>query len=298
MRIFRGMVRLCVGFGLLLLAASYLGALHPLGDSLAVFRPWIAYGVAGLGMLAVLARVWRMGGMAVVAAIASVLHIFSFQQLATPTPILAPDMVIYTKNLAAGRADWDALARDITRSGADIVVLQEVTQERMADFATLLSDYPYQHFCNFSERRAMAVASRWPLSDGGCTPQRSLAHAVVDTPSGPVWVASIHQVWPYPYDQAPLLADILAAIPPSPVRQVIAGDFNMVPWGHSVAAIMEAGGTQRISPALPTIEVRGVGLAIDHVLTNGQGTAARTARMGSDHYGMVARIVWEDPGTS
>lgn len=292
-RFFRGILRICVGLGVLTLLGSYFGALHPLGDSLAVFRVWIAGGVAGVAALALFLRQWKSGLLAVGLAVWAAAGIaFVDPMQAQPDPP-SPDLIVYAKNLGSGRTDWSALAPDIEGSGADIVLLQEVTQQRMRDLAGLLPDHPHQHICNFSGRSAMAVASRYPLSGGGCTDQRSLAYAMVDAPSGPVWVASIHQVWPYPYDQAALLPDILAVVEDAPARQVIAGDFNMVPWGHSVQAIAGAGGLQRISPVVPTIEVRGVGLPIDHVLTDGQGTVTRVARMGSDHFGLVARIVWD-----
>lgn len=303
MRFLRVLVRVCVGLGLLTLAGSYLGVVHPVGDSIAVFRPFLAYGVAGAGAVALLVRLWVACVVCGVTALASVVHIASYGTLFTPSPITAPDAVVYTKNLGALRTDQAALTEDIALSEADIVVLQEVTAATLAALPQLLPDHPYRHICAFSDWIAMVVASRWPVSEGGCTPERSLAYAVVTAPIGPIWVASVHQVWPYPYDQAVLLPDILAAVPDTPMRQIIAGDFNMAPWGHSVRAIMEAGGTQRIASSLPTIEVPMPGplrrfgydvpLTIDHVLTDGQGVAIRRARLGSDHYGIVARIVWD-----
>lgn len=287
-------MRVCAIVGALLLGASYLGALHPLGDSLAMFRDWIAYGVMALGLLALLVRAWRVALGAFIVAVAATLHLVSFNTLHTPAAVPEPNLLVYSKNLGSGRTDWGHLAADIAGSGADVVVLQEVTQQRMSELAGLLPDHPYQHICNFSGNRAMAVVSRYPLSDPGCTDHRSLAYAVVDAPSGPVWVASIHQVWPYPREQAALLPDILEAVEAAPERRVLAGDFNMVPWGHSVRAIMDAGGMRRISLLLDTIEVRGVGFPIDHVLTDGGGTANVRGLIGSDHAGVLARIVWDD----
>lgn len=292
MRIFKGLARICVGLGMLVLAGSYLGAVHPLGDSLAMFRDWIAGGLAGVALFAVLVRAWRIGLIGFVVAGAAVLHIELAGILVTPRASEEGYLNVYSKNLGSGRTDWVALTADIALFTADVIVLQEVTQARMAELPDLLPDHPFQHICNFSGWSAMAVFSRYPLSDPGCTDHRSLAHAVVDAPSGPVWVASIHQVWPYPHEQAALLPDILDAVEAAPARRVVAGDFNMVPWGHSVQAIMEAGDMQRISLLRDTIEVRGVGFPIDHALTDGQGTTILRPRFGSDHHGLVARIVW------
>lgn len=287
-------MRLCVVTAVLVLCASFLGAVHPVGDSLAMFRDWIAYGVVGVGALALLVRVWRLGGVAVAVGVAAVVHLASFNTLHTPTPVAQADLVVYTKNLAARWGDLDAVANDVAAMEADVVLLQELVAENMDALPTVLPNHPYQHICRFSEWGAMAVASRYPLSETGCTEHRSLAHAVVDAPSGPVWVASVHQVWPYPRDQAALLPDILRAIALSHPRRVVAGDFNMVPWGNSVRQIMQAGGLQRISLLLDTIEVRGVGFPIDHVLTDGNGTTSLRGRLGSDHAGLSARIVWDE----
>lgn len=283
-------MRICAGFGILLLAGSYLGAVHPLGDSLAVFRVWIAGGVVGLGLVTLVARLWLLGPISVVLGVAALANTVEVAITAVAGPDLT--VTVYSKNLGAGRVDWARLADDIGMTRADIVVLQEVTQQTMGQLPALLPDHPYQHICNFSGWSAMAVASRWPLSEPGCTDHRSLAYALVDAPDGPIWVASIHQVWPFPYPQAELLPDILAAVEAAPARQIIAGDFNMVPWGNSVRQIQQAGGTRRLNVAETTIEVRGVGLSIDHVLSDGFGQAGRRPRFGSDHYGMVARIGW------
>lgn len=294
MRIVRVLVGICTGLVLLLLLASYLGALHPAGDSLAVFRLFIAAGLGLLGAVLVLLRDRRIGFAAILAAAAASIQLAALGPgAAVPVPA-ETDLVVYSKNLWSGRTDWDGLSGDIAAAGADVVLLQEVTAREVGDLPALLPDHPYRHVCNFSGWSAMVVASRYPLSEPGCTDHRSLAHAVVAAPGGPVWVASIHQVWPYPHGQAALLPDILAAIEAAPTRRVIAGDFNMVPWGHSVRRIMGAAGARRISPVQATIEVRGIGLPIDHVLTDGSGAARLRPRFGSDHHGMVAWIIWEE----
>jgi len=55
---------------------------------------------------------------------------------------------------------------------------------------------------------------------------------------------------------------------------------------------MAASGTEPINDAVTTIEVRGIGLPIDHILSDGYGVATRRPRFGSDHYGISAIIAW------
>lgn len=72
-------------------------------------------------------------------------------------------------------------------------------------------------------------------------------------------MASIHQVWPFPYVQAALLPKILAAVVDAPARQVIAGDFNMVPW-EGAFTLADVSGTDLIDRA--TLGLLGRSLAL------------------------------------
>ena len=136
--------------------------------------------------------------------------------------------------------------------------------------------------------------SRWPLSQGYCSPHRTVAAARVAHPDGPLWAVSVHLVWPYPHEQAEMLDRALPFLQGIEGRAVVAGDFNMVPWGQSVRRIARATGTERVGPLFHTIEVEGFPLAIDHVYSNGRGTVARRPLLGSDHAGLVARLSWPE----
>lgn len=54
-----------------LLAFSYAGAWHPAGDSFAVFRLWIAAGLAALGIVTIALRAYKTGLFAVLGAVIS-----------------------------------------------------------------------------------------------------------------------------------------------------------------------------------------------------------------------------------
>jgi len=274
-----------------LLLLSYLGALHPLGDSLAVFRLWLAGGLSVIAMAlgALALRRW-MAAALLLAAVASGPILWGM--LPSAPPDAPAEVTVYVKNLGSARADLDGLLQDVADSAPDILLLQEVTRDNAALLQERLGQHPHWHICQFSGWSGMVVASRWPILDTACTAHRSAAVAEIAAPGGPLRVASIHQVWPYPYDQAALLPMLLETLRSDHPRQIVAGDFNMVPWGHSVRQIARATGTHRISPVQTTIRVRHVPLAIDHVLTTGTGTGAveRRPQFGSDHYGLLARI--------
>ena len=117
-----------------------------------------------------------------------------------------------------------------------------------------------------------------------------MAAMQVASPSGPVWAASIHLTWPWPYAQGAAVRAIAPLLEPMRGRVVIGGEFNMVPWGYAVRALGAAAGAQRIGPMRATIRVLGLGWPIDQVLTSGQGSTEIRPRLGSDHAGVVARI--------
>ena len=290
MRSLRGFVRLCAVLGGVTLLASYLGAIHPLGDSLAVFRLWIAGGVAlcGLCFLFLSQRRAALFALAAAAFAAGPIVAMVYKPV-TERPDAS--VTIYAKNTLGHLGDLPAIAADIEAAAADIVFLQELTRADSDYEGALAQTHPYAHRCPFSDWSAVAVISRWPITETYCSPHRSFAAARIEAPGGPIWSVSTHLVWPYPHGQMQHLEEALPFLEGLEGRVIVAGDFNMVPWGHSVRRIERATGTRRIGPLMTTLEWR-VPLQIDHVLTDGMGEVELRPRLGADHYGLVARIQW------
>lgn len=274
-----------------LVVAGYGGALHPAGDSLAVFR-WEAslavLALAGLSLTAAARRQALILG--VVAAVAGGPILWAMQPRTPGSAI-----TLYQKNIWIGNGQGDAIAADIYASGADIVTLQEVDRRHDPLVASLRERYRGWQRC-FG---GIHVFSRLPLAAGGgrCLEDRGLAVALlqVEAPMGPVWIASVHLSWPWPRgqaDQARRIAEAFASLD-GPV--IVAGDFNMVPWGRSVRRIGRSVGAVPAGPLSATHHIPGLGLPplrIDHVLVP-DGWAASVAlrdRLGSDHAGLLAGI--------
>jgi len=70
-----------------------------------------------------------------------------------------------------------------------------------------------------------------------------MAAMKVKTPEGPVWLISIHLYWPYPYGQAEQVEKLVKHIAGLEGQKIIAGDFNMVPWSHTLEAFQHASDT-------------------------------------------------------
>jgi endonuclease/exonuclease/phosphatase (EEP) superfamily protein YafD len=275
----------------LLLCLSYLGGLHPVGDSFAVLRMPLAAGVA----LAVTWTAWPRfvrWPLAVLALV--VMAQVPLARFASPSP---GDFTVYQKNLWFANPELMALSREIRRSEADVVTLQEVSDTSRFMTSLLAPDYPHQAICRFPENVYLAVVSRHPLlSEPVCSVSRGLAAVQVAAPGGPVWVVSVHLQWPWPFDQGRQVAEMEALLAGLDGPVVIGGDFNMVPWGASVRRLARAAQVTRAGPLHPSFRLAlpglpaGVPLPIDHVYAPGGGQVELRPLIGADHHGLLARV--------
>lgn len=283
---------------LLAFAGGYLGHIHPAGDSLAVFRPQLAVPLALLALIlwVAQARKWALLGFG--AAVMAVLPLF-WTGAADMTD--EANLTLYQKNMRFLVDDPTLLSRDILARNPDFITLQEVSGANMAVFDPLEATYPTRQFCPFETVGGVAVAARWPMvpGTGFCTDKGGLAGMQVDTPRGPVWVVSVHLHWPWPYRQNAHLKRLLPFMARLEGAKAIGGDFNMVPWGASVARVADVTDTVKIGP--PHISLTKLSgmmrVPIDHVLVSGGiGTVDRLERLGSDHFGLFARFALPSDG--
>ncbi len=291
-----GAVTLAIAAGGLALLGGYLGRFHGAGDSLAVFRVPVALTVlvlAGVGYGAGARLVPGIGAVAGLAALASVaIH---WHVPAGRAEAAGPPLSVYQKNLWFLLPDPAEVVADILVSEADIVTLQEVGDRAAPVLAALRDRYPVQVVCPSSRVGAVAVLSRFPERDGtrDCIAETGMVSTVVETPAGPVRVASVHLHWPWPHEQAGQVRALAARMEAWGHPAVIGGDFNMVRWSFAMRALGRASGTAPVGPARITLRNKRLFLnvAIDHVLaTGGQGTNSLRPSAGSDHNGLLARV--------
>ncbi|KMW59723.1 AP endonuclease family 1 domain protein [Candidatus Rhodobacter oscarellae] len=173
-----------------------------------------------------------------------------------------------------------------------MVTFQELSDRNKAILELLAKTYPHVHICDFSRWSDLAVLSRHPMRTGSqqCSPRRGLAAAQVETDGGPIWVASIHLPWPYPYDQAARLRLIEPMLAKMDGPVVIGADLNMFPVTRPSRRIAQVSGTRELRPLRPTLFMRGrLPMFIDHVYA-ASGRVERRPLLGSDHYGLVGHV--------
>lgn len=268
---------------------GFAGALHPLGDSLAVFRIPIAV-VFALWVIWSPWPAWIRWSIAVM-CLAAMGQIVAQKYVSHPEgPI-----TIYQKNLLFQNDQVAALAADIRTTRPDIVTLQELTSRNAALARELRAEYPYQASCALVEWARVAILSRWPVEGEICVEGQGLVGIQVMSPNGLFWAFSVHAFWPWPHGQANQFDVILPVLRDLEEPVVIAGDFNMVPWSYALRSIERSIGATRAGPLFSTLTKMGAPLPIDHVYAPGGGQAVRRPLLGSDHSGVLAKVFVFEP---
>lgn len=269
----------------LALGLGFLGAIHPAGDSLAVFRAQLAGALAVLSVGALALRMRRVGGVGLLLGlVAGVPVLLAFAGEGQPGAFrhYQKNLLFRNESLAAAEADLRAVA-------PDFVTLQEVSRRNAPILLSLSDVLPTHHFCRFASVGGVAVLSRFPAVPDSRTCAAGLAAVQVITPQGPVWVVSIHLHWPWPFRQAAQVDGLIPVLADLDGPKVVGGDFNMVPWSSVMRRMSRAAGMELATPAHGTLPRFGplVPLPIDHVLTPAGGQSAPRPAAGSDHWGLL-----------
>lgn len=286
------MVRVLVG-GLLGLAVlglvgGYLGALHPMGDSLAVGRAYAAVGVLlAAGLVAAVGLRWMALAGAVVGLVAGV-QVFRAYTVAGPEG----DLLVYQKNMLFRNAELAALEADIRAADPLVVTLQEVSEPNLALLGALKDLLPHQLYCPFAAVGGTAVATALPPVRDNTICAPGLAAMQVDFDGKRLWLVSVHLHWPWPYGQANQIAALLPVLEGLKGPVVMAGDFNMVVWAHGVNRLATVTRTKAAGSTAGTY----LGfdpwlrLPIDHVFAPLGGHVTLRRALGSDHLGLLAEV--------
>ncbi len=284
MRLIHPGITLCL---ILLVAGSFAGRWSAFGDALAVVRPVVAGGLA-LWLLPRLKPVWAVLPGLVLAGFALISVAVPFVTPAAPGPVS-----LYQKNLSFRMTDPAPLLADILAVNPDVITLQEVTEaHRLGVMQALAARYPTQGFCPFAGVGGTAVLARWPAAGPLICPQTKGATVLpLAMPQGRITVVALHLHWPFPYGQRAQVEALLPGLAGLSGPVLVAGDFNMVPWGWPLTAVAQATRTQRAGPAQASFYIGGwAPVAIDHVLAPGGGAVLRRDPLGSDHLGLVAQV--------
>jgi vancomycin resistance protein VanJ len=165
---------------------------------------------------------------------------FFIPRTVTPSPD-AETIRLFTYNLHAERALFAPMVAVIRESGADVVALQEMTQEATAYFEAELADlYPYRALHSFPNwYYGRGILSRYPILEDHAWPETApitvrLQRVSLDVAGRPVAVYNFHAppsypIWGEGYDirpRAEQIADLLELAEAEPGAVLLMGDFN------------------------------------------------------------------------
>ena len=222
---------------------------------------------------------------------------------------------VVTVNLLRSNPRVAELARQLIDDTADILLIQELSHEHLADLRSngLLRAYPEHVLDPTHDFHGSAVLSRWPLSRGHVLDVHGfgMAAADVDAPGGPMHVVSVHVVNPAHGRMITTWRDQLSWLAGYVHRRdrpaVLAGDFNATRDHRAMQTLLGAGLTDAHDQAgsgLGSTWPRrhwqtGRGrfvpvMRLDHVLVTAE-LAVRSVRTadcaGGDHRRVVAEII-------
>lgn len=175
----------------------------------------------------------------------------------------APTLRLATFNVGAGRTKWRSLALDIVKLDADIVGLQELSDENAERLDAALADAFPHRFMYGGGTLGMGVLSRFPMTAverlPSSAPGRDTLRTVVRTPAGPLAIIVGHPRPPRrvpgldgwaAYRQDPGLRDDIRRIAQAAIGNgpsCVIGDLN-APERHSALKELRRAGLEDVFP--------------------------------------------------
>ena len=194
-----------------------------------------------------------------------------------------------------------ARAEQVVRAAdADVVILAELSNKRLALLERLSDLYPHQTRC--TKGCWMALLSKGPWNTSGSQPrikrQARMIWATYGSAKRQLNVIGIHMTNPLDStaDQALDIESLGAKIQSIDGPTIVAGDMNATPWSKLYKRIPEATGLRDLShrmPSWPSAFWLPVQLPIDHFFVSDDIAVERVElgnRVGSDHLPLIGEF--------
>ena len=256
---------------------------------------------------------WRARSSLIAVTALVITGVLAARELTSPAaPVGGRSMVVITHNVARRNQDPAGTAAALISANADVLFLQETNGTFAPYLAQLRRRYPYGNTC----RRgcSLAILSRWPLTrvrwrfhrpDGHAFGPGLLATSIALPWGGSASLATVHLSRAAGGADRERHRDALAAAvqQAGPASLVLAGDFNLSPWGTSMRQLERGlGPMSRVTRALFTYPAGWPWpmpvVPIDHVFIGPAWRVAAVQRLpatGSDHYPVRVNLLWHQP---
>jgi endonuclease/exonuclease/phosphatase (EEP) superfamily protein YafD len=233
--------------------------------------------------------------------------LFEFRQEPVRTENAKPLLRFLSFNIMGNNGPGGPRIADyIIASGADVVFIQE-SAPIGPEIDRIKSVYPYRLGCGAQTITCdQSLWSKRPFLRGEvftASPiyRDRLMLASIDFDGRVVNFANVHLTKPYFDNFHEIeLAQVARRLDAYPGAMVLAGDFNASILLTDIRAFLRRTGlrTAQMEPNTWPVGFPQIGMAIDHVFARGQVKIGSLARIpdtiGSNHYGLISEIIWED----
>lgn len=251
---------------------------------------------------------WKNGIVAALGAALAAIPLFDYLVPQNPASLPAssePSLRVLTFNVWFRNEDFARIADYLATSGADIAVLQEISEHQGRRLHAALEMYPYAYVGGASESDAI-VFSRWPI--GAAQTVQLSANGVsairvtIEWNERPITLVAAHLHWPI----GPRTADrrnaelaglaVLAQSHTDPL--LVLGDFNITPWSPHFRAFLDASALHDcarghgLDPTWPS-QLIALGIRIDHCFASAHWRtldASIGPSVGSDHRPVLVEL--------
>ncbi|MBL8549125.1 MAG: endonuclease/exonuclease/phosphatase family protein [Hyphomonadaceae bacterium] len=317
-----GSLGLAVLFLLLAVAAQIGRPGSPL-DAISHFTPWIGLAAllaAGLGfacglrlrgLFPALAGLFLCGWIVAPEWLAGTAQSLSAERRAE-----APTLKILAMNVWRTGHGLDAAEALIRREQPDIIMLQEVRGDWQLLAQRIADEYGHMAYCLREYWCDTVVLSRLAFVEDITPESAFIAAARMKLPARlggeTIDVVGVHMPWPLPARRQARAMELLGAMAQTlnPDTAIVAGDFNSTPWSNSLKRLDAQIPFPRRTHGLftfPTpdraftklaLRAQVPLIAIDQVYAGARWRVVevrRGARMGSDHYPVIAVLTMDVP---
>ncbi len=286
--------------------AGFLGGWWWWFDLLSNFRPQYAVVGAVLGLVLILGKWRRSGGVVFAVAVLNAALVGQLYLAPGAAPTVGESFVVMSFNVRAANEGRAGVFDYIGRTGPDVVFLHEST--RLWEQAAREADLGYDIYevgqpgLIFSTLVLAPPGSRYE-SFGFATAEPRAVEVVFDDGHGPVRLLGVHPLSPITAERAALhglqLDWVSGWVREAEGPVVVAGDLNATQWSHGFRRLTGSTGLNDstrgfgLQPSFPMDGNPLIRVQIDHVLySDGLTVLDRRLgpRLGSDHAPVIAEL--------
>lgn len=284
------------------LLLGMLGRYFWLLDLLAHFRVHYVVALLVCAALLLATRDFRAAAFAVLAGGLAAAPVVQYLGASDEEPTAGPTLKVLSLNIWFRRDDPLRLTSYLEASGADILVLQEISREEAEHLGATLTSYPHA-FIDAAASSDTVLFSKWPIRHASAV--ELAPDAVSALVAGIEWhgreisVVGAHLHWPLGARAARRrdaeLAGLAELVRTHSNPLIVLGDFNVTPWSPHFTALLQTSRLRDcalgngLDPTWPS-PAQALGIRIDHCLASLHWRAIDTdvgPHVGSDHRPML-----------